>query len=242
MCEAREAEERIFFISAKEALQARMCEQNGTTAPPQLAEGFQTRYFEFQDFERKFEECISKSAVRTKFEQHSQRGKAIVGDVRDALDEAFMSAHHIREQLMERSRTVHARLNHTEQQLMLVTADMKDKIRRMVDDVEQRVSRALSEEIRRLAVLVDEFNVPFHPEPLVLNVYKKELHMHVEQGLGSNLRARLSTALAMNMEQSQREMVDKMEKLLPTTTATATAPVNSETNTTVATTTSSGEC
>lgn len=42
-----------------------------------LAEGFQTRYFEFQDFERKFEECISKSAVKTKFEQHSQRGKHI---------------------------------------------------------------------------------------------------------------------------------------------------------------------
>lgn len=42
-----------------------------------LAEGFQNRYFEFQDFERKFEECISKSAVKTKFEQHSQRGRHI---------------------------------------------------------------------------------------------------------------------------------------------------------------------
>jgi mitofusin len=68
------------------------------------------------------------------------------------------------------------------------------------------VSKALSEEIRRLSVLVDEFNVPFHPEQLVLNVYKKELHHHVESGLGSNLRARLSTALALNIENSQREM------------------------------------
>lgn len=68
------------------------------------------------------------------------------------------------------------------------------------------MSKALSEEIRRLAVLVDEFSLPFHPEPLVLNVYKKELHTHVEAGLGSNLRARLSTALAMNIEASQREM------------------------------------
>lgn len=42
-----------------------------------LAEGFPARYFEFQDFERKFEECISKSAVKTKFEQHVQRGKVI---------------------------------------------------------------------------------------------------------------------------------------------------------------------
>lgn len=68
------------------------------------------------------------------------------------------------------------------------------------------MSKALSEEIRRLAVLVDEFSLPFHTEPLVLNVYKKELHSHVESGLGSNLRARLSTALALNIEASQREM------------------------------------
>lgn len=59
-------------------LQARICESKGQ--PPNngaLAEGFSTRYFEFQDFERKFEECISKSAVKTKFEQHSSRGKTI---------------------------------------------------------------------------------------------------------------------------------------------------------------------
>lgn len=192
-----------------------MAEQNGTNTPlPSLAEGFQARYFEFQDFERRFEECISKSAVRTKFAQHGDRGRAIVGDVRDALDESFMAAHGVREQLVVRREELRNRSDHTEQQLMHVTAEMKDKIRRMVEDVEQRVSRALNEEIRRLAVLVDEFSVPFHPEPLVLNVYKRELHAHVEQGLGSNLRARLSTALAMNMEQSQREMVDRMERLL----------------------------
>ena len=39
-----------------------------------------------------------------------------------------------------------------------------------------------------------------------LQVYKKELHNHVESCLGSNLRARLSTALALNMEASQKEM------------------------------------
>jgi len=77
------------------------------------------------------------------------------------------------------------------------------------------VSKALSDEIRRLSVLVDEFNLPFNSDPFVLNVYKKELHGHVESGLGSNLRAKLSTALAMNIDQSRREMVDKMSILLP---------------------------
>lgn len=74
----KEAEERVFFVSARETLQGRLQEQAGLPAHTgALAEGFQSRYFEFQDFERKFEECISKSAVKTKFEQHSSRGKTI---------------------------------------------------------------------------------------------------------------------------------------------------------------------
>lgn len=74
----KEAEERVFFVSARETLQGRLQEQNGQPAiTGALADGFQTRYFEFQDFERKFEQCISKTAVKTKFEKHSSGGKGI---------------------------------------------------------------------------------------------------------------------------------------------------------------------
>ncbi|XP_012270307.1 transmembrane GTPase Marf [Orussus abietinus] len=212
----KDAEERVFFVSAKETLQARIEEHRGQPAHNgALADGFQNRYFEFQDFERKFEECISKSAVKTKFEQHSQRGKHIATEIRQALDEILDRTQKMRCERLNVKKEVHDRLNFTEQQLILLTQEMKDKIHRMVEDVEQRVSKALSEEIRRLAVHVDEFNVPFHPEPLVLNVYKRELHSHVENGLGSNLRARLSTALALNIENSQREMTERMATLLP---------------------------
>lgn len=102
VCSQKEAADRVFFISAKECLQARCKEQQGLSLQSEfslkvskkyfargfvnnimfilggaLADGFQTRYFEFQDFEKKFEECISKSAVKTKFEQHLLRGKSI---------------------------------------------------------------------------------------------------------------------------------------------------------------------
>lgn len=215
VCTTKEAEERIFFVSAKEALIARLAERGHQSPTTTLAEGFQGRYFEFQDFERKFQECISQSAVKTKFEQHSQRGKLIASDLREGLEALFSDAQAIREEKLNEVKSLQERMNYTEQQLIVVTQEMKQKIRNMVEDVEQRVSKALSEEIRRLSTLVDEFSLPFHPEPLVLNVYKKELHLHVETGLGSNLRARLSTALAMNMETSQREMTERMERLLP---------------------------
>ena len=51
-----------------------------------------------------------------------------------------------------------------------------------VDIAFLQVAKALSEEIRRLSVLVDEFNDPFHPDPLVVNVYKSKLNHYVEAG------------------------------------------------------------
>ncbi|KAG4069573.1 hypothetical protein HA402_006939 [Bradysia odoriphaga] len=212
----KEAEERVFFVSARETLQARIHEAAGQPANSgALAEGFQTRYFEFQDFERKFEECISKSAVKTKFEQHSSRGKSIARDMRAMLDGIYERAGVIRNQKMDQKKQLTDRIASTEQHLMSVTREMKLKIHNMVEEVEQKVSKALNEEIWRLSVLVDEFNLPFHTEPLVMNVYKKEINAHVETGLGSNLRSRLSTALAMNVETAQREMTERMHALVP---------------------------
>lgn len=210
-----QAEQRVFFVSAKEVLQQRLNESKGqpnnTSGYP---DGFTSRYFEFQDFERKFEECISKTAVITKFEQHTQRGKSISGEIQLIVGRVMERSWQEREEKMSERHSLWARLDHTEKELHALTTQMKEKICSIVEDVERRVSNALNEEIRRLSVLVDEFNEPFHPDPLVLNVYKKTLHAHVESGLGSNLRARLSSALALNIESSQAEMTNRMLALL----------------------------
>ncbi|XP_061401900.1 transmembrane GTPase Marf isoform X1 [Musca vetustissima] len=212
----KEAAERVFFVSAREALQARIEEAKGNS-PSQgaIAEGFHTRYFEFQDFERKFEECISKSAVQTKFEKHSSRGKTLSGDMRSMLDNIYERITIFRNLKLDQKTLLSERIQGTETEMMNVTREMKLKIHNMVEEVEQKVSKALNEEIWRLGVLIDEFNMPFHPEPLVLNIYKKELNSHVEAGLGSNLRARLSMALATNVEAAQREMTERMHALVP---------------------------
>lgn len=39
-----------------------------------------------------------------------------------------------------------------------------------------QVSTAMAEEIRRLSVLVDEYQMDFHPSPVVLKVYKNVSH------------------------------------------------------------------
>ena len=78
----------------------------------------------------------------------------------------------MRSEQLNVKKEVHDKLNFSEQQLMLLTQEMKDKIHNIVEDVEQRVSKALNDDIRRLSVLVDEFNVPFHPDSLVLKGLK----------------------------------------------------------------------
>lgn len=137
-------------------------------------------------------------------------------EMHQMLDEIYERAGSVRNDKLKQKGTLTDRIGHTEQELMAITREMKLKIHNMVEEVEQKVSKALNEEIWRLNVLVDEFNLPFHTEPLVLNVYKKEINGHVENGLGSNLRSRLSTAMAMNIETAQREMSERMHSLIPT--------------------------
>lgn len=223
VCTPKEAEERIFFISAKEALMTRMREREKPVSSPILADGHQVRYFEFVDFERKFEECISQSAVRTKFAQHSRRGKNIAGDVMVALEHVYSTASEQKAAKVEKQRVLHEQLSAVEEQLTTITRQMKDKINRMVESVEHKVSLTLSQEIRRLSALVDEYDTPFKPERTALEQYKRALHRHVESGLGSRLKKRLSSDIGNEMDQVQKEMADRMYNILPANKRAAAA-------------------
>ncbi|CAK1582185.1 unnamed protein product [Parnassius mnemosyne] len=215
VCTPKEAEERIFFISAKEALLTRMREREKPVSSPILADGHQVRYFEFVDFERKFEECISQSAVRTKFAQHSRRGKNIAADVMAALDQVYNKASDMKSSKVEKQRVLHEQLSAVEEQLTAITRQMKDKIGRMVESVEHKVSLTLSQEIRRLSALVDEYDAPFRAERAALEQYKRALHRHVEAGLGSRLKKRLSSDIGHEMDAVQKEMAERMYNILP---------------------------
>ncbi|CAG9783430.1 unnamed protein product [Diatraea saccharalis] len=225
VCSPKEAEERIFFISAKEALLTRMREREKPVSSPILADGHQVRYFEFVDFERKFEECISQSAVRTKFAQHSRRGKNIAADVMAALEQVYNSATDRKTTMVEKQRLLHEQLSAIEEQLTTITRQMKDKINRMVESVEHKVSLTLSQEIRRLSALVDEYDALFRPERAALEQYKRALHRHVEAGLGSRLKKRLSSDIGHEMDEAQKEMAERMYSILPSHKRGAAAAV-----------------
>ena len=51
-----------------------------------LADGHKARLVEFERFEFKFKQCLSSSAISTKFEQHHTRGTEIVAELQQLLE------------------------------------------------------------------------------------------------------------------------------------------------------------
>lgn len=66
--------------------------------------------------------------------------------------------------------------------MKLITERCKESIAALAAEAERQVRLAMTEEIKRLPSLVDEFQRPFHPNSMVLRVYKAELYRHVEDG------------------------------------------------------------
>uniref|UniRef100_A0A8C4P1E4 Mitofusin 1 n=1 Tax=Dicentrarchus labrax TaxID=13489 RepID=A0A8C4P1E4_DICLA len=211
-----QAPNRIFFVSAKEVLNSRMQRAQGMPETGgALAEGFQERLKEFQNFERRFEECISQSAVKTKFEQHTIRAKQITEKVKSIMDAINIEAAEKRVAAMEDREYQMDRLEFVKNQLNLLIDDIKKKIKAISEDVASKVSSAMEEEICRLHVIVDEFTGDFHPSPQVIKIYKSELLAHVEEGMGKNLAYRCSNAVYASVQSSQGYMIESMLPLLP---------------------------
>ncbi|KAM9479516.1 mitofusin-1-like isoform 2-T4 [Salvelinus alpinus] len=211
-----QAPNRIFFVSAKEVLNSRMQRAQGMPeSGGALAEGFHERLKEFQSFERIFEECISQSAVKTKFEQHTIRAKQITETVKAIMDAINIEAAERRVASLEDREYQMDRLEFVKNQLSLLIEDIKMKIKAITEEVESKVSSAMGEEICRLNVLIEEFHSDFQPSPHVLKLYKSDLLSHIEEGMGKNLAFRCSNAVNASVQSSQRDMIESLQPLLP---------------------------
>ena len=65
-----------------------MCVSSSFCLGEGLADGYQARFLEFQNFETKFKACLSSAAIQTKFEQHYKRAADIVQQLETLLTEA----------------------------------------------------------------------------------------------------------------------------------------------------------
>jgi len=89
VADRKTASERIFFVSGKEVLSVRMKLQPGTVVEEEgqgLQRGWKERSMEFERFEDRFKECVSSSAISTKFEHHYKKGLVLVDSLGGMLE------------------------------------------------------------------------------------------------------------------------------------------------------------
>ncbi|KAM3603871.1 uncharacterized protein V6R79_003252 [Siganus canaliculatus] len=210
-----EAPGRIFFVSAKEVLSSRMQQAQGMPETGgALAEGFHERLREFQMFERTFEEFISQSAVKTKFEQHTVTAWQMTEAVRAVMDAINITSADRKIWSLEEREDQRDRLDFIRGQMNRLTDSVKLRIRALTDDVTTKVATALSDQIRSLPVLVDEFRADFNPTAETLERYKTKLLQHVDERLVALLVHRCSVSVVRDIRDVQSHMIDSIRPLL----------------------------
>ncbi|XP_028988036.1 mitofusin-1-like [Betta splendens] len=210
-----EAAGRIFFVSAKEVLSSRMQRAQGMPETGgALAEGFHDRLREFQTFERTFEEFISQSAVKTKFEQHTVRAWQIAEAIKAVMDAINVASADRKICCLEEREEQRDRLDFVRGQINRLTDSVKERIRTLTDDTGAKVASALSDQIRSLPVLVDEFRADFNPTQETLQLYKTKLLQHVDERLLGSLSHRCSVGVIRDIRDAQRHMIDSVRPLL----------------------------
>ncbi|XP_062259932.1 mitofusin-1 isoform X2 [Platichthys flesus] len=210
-----EAPGRIFFVSAKEVLSSRMQRAQGMPETGgALAEGFQDRLREFQRFERTFEEFISQSAVKTKFEQHTVTGRQITEDVTAVMDDINIASADRKICCLEEREERRDRLDFVRGQMNHLRDNVRDKIKTLSEGVAAEVTSALWDQTCSLPVLVEEFRCDFSPTHENLQIYKTKLLQHVEDRLVGCLAHRCSPGVLRDIRDAQRHMTDSVRPLL----------------------------
>ncbi|XP_020566988.1 mitofusin-1 isoform X2 [Oryzias latipes] len=213
-----EAPGRIFFISAKEVLSSRMQRAQGMPETGEtggaLAEGFHERLTEFQRFERTFEEFISHSAVRTKFEQHTVRACQITEAIKAVMDAINIASADRKICCLEEREEQRDQLDFVRGQMNRLTNGIKERIQILSDEVTAKVASALSDHIRLLPVLVEEFRADFKPTKETLELYKAKLVQHLQDQLLASLAHRCSAGVHRDIKDAQRHMTDSVRPLL----------------------------
>ncbi|XP_067331220.1 mitofusin-1 isoform X4 [Channa argus] len=210
-----EAAGRIFFVSAKEVLSSRMQRAQGMPETGgALAEGFHDRLREFQRFERTFEEFISQSAVKTKFEQHTVRAWQITEAIKAVMDAINIASADRKICCLEEREEQRDRLDFVRGQINRLSDSVKESIKTLTGDVSAKVASALTDQIRSLPILVEEFRADFNPTKETLQLYKTKLMQHVEERMVNCLAHRCSVSILRDIRDAQRHMIDSVRPLL----------------------------
>ena len=111
--------------------------------------GYKERLVEFGKFEHEFEKCISKSAVQTKFQNHTNQGKKIITLLCETATNVTNKCQTSKQESVHQLNAMNEKHDFIERELRAMTESAKEKIRHISEDVYKRVAQVLSDEIKR---------------------------------------------------------------------------------------------
>ncbi|TDG50061.1 hypothetical protein AWZ03_003571 [Drosophila navojoa] len=195
------ARRRIFHVSALETLRlrqhAKTKEEDRFRAP-----GAQLRYEEFLSFERKFAECITQSALRTKFEQHCVGAAEMLLQLHELLQQLAMQLAQLGEEKTSAKAALTAGYEGWEQQSVQRQEELSQQVEQLSEESCRLAAQLLHEQILRLPAAVQQFHVPFQPHlQRELRHYQRLLGVHLEQLLLQQVELQLGQLLQLQMRQ-----------------------------------------
>jgi mitofusin len=158
------ASHRVFFVSAKEVLHYRLRKHQRSADPGQgLAPGYRARLQNFEQFERRFKECLSSSAIHTKFEQHHKQGQTVVGELSQLLANQDSLLRQRREEVRIELGACQSRAQQLAQNKPSLVASGDHLVSMAMGQVGSFQSKALRDLLTQLPSLVDLYQAPLTP-------------------------------------------------------------------------------
>ncbi|KHJ92088.1 fzo-like region [Oesophagostomum dentatum] len=209
----RDVKDRIFFVSSREVLESRL-KARGLIKNPYQMEGHQVRAMEFEMFEKQFEQCISRAAIRTKFEAHNRRANEIIGRMRANVDVVQAAASANKEKLEKQLQISTQVFNDCRMNFAQFERAYREQTERLRAEVHLKVSADFSEEIMRLEAIIDRFNMPFMDTTQGIIEYKRALAEFTDKCVSSDLEARCTGGLMSRIWNLENDMFQYVTKIL----------------------------
>lgn len=209
----RDVKDRIFFVSSREVLESRL-KARGLIKSAYQMDGHHVRTMEFEMFERQFEQCISKSAIRTKFEAHNRRANEIIAKMRENVDLVYANANRTKQALENNLKRNTQRFSDCRENFAQFERAYREQMERLRAEVHLKVSADFSEEIMRLEAIIDRFNMPFIDTKEGIIKYKRALAEFTDKCVSSDLEARCTGGLMSRIWNLENDMFHYVTKIL----------------------------
>ncbi|GAV00492.1 hypothetical protein RvY_11331 [Ramazzottius varieornatus] len=211
-----QALERVYFVSAKEVLLTYQKREKGEPVNPGMfPEGYLMRMQDFETFERKFQETLSESAVRTKFEHHTTQGKEIVKGMRSLLETVFDTASTLRNTQGDEKRRQESVLQMKSTHYQSLKNEYKEKVDGLCRKAAEEIVRGFKEELAKLPTTVESYGKTWPTTPDQMEMYKQGLYIAFENTFLRNFEARCAVPINNAVDVLQQEMLNRLGGLLP---------------------------